>query len=174
MNFLVNCLVLEARCKNTCIQYSKLSNSVMLVCYCFGIRALHCSISWWFGGAQFKASRCQLSVEHDCVSWAKGLKAVHLTLTSLFVVSSSDFYEFSRMSLIWYFPMHLLHENRWNFYHECSILKTSLVTQTSSKIPEKRIGGAGYRSPYLSHAKRALYHLSYTPDIADQVMISTV
>ena len=24
-------------------------------------------------------------------------------------------------------------------------------------------GGAGYRSPYLSHAKRALYHLSYTP-----------
>ena len=25
------------------------------------------------------------------------------------------------------------------------------------------IGGAGYRSPYLSHAKRALYHLSYTP-----------
>ena len=26
-------------------------------------------------------------------------------------------------------------------------------------------GGAGYRSPYFSHAKRALYHLSYTPDI---------
>ena len=24
-------------------------------------------------------------------------------------------------------------------------------------------GGAGYRSRYLSHAKRALYHLSYTP-----------
>ncbi len=24
-------------------------------------------------------------------------------------------------------------------------------------------GGAGYRSPYFSHAKRALYHLSYTP-----------
>ena len=24
-------------------------------------------------------------------------------------------------------------------------------------------GGAGYRSPCLSHAKRALYHLSYTP-----------
>ena len=24
-------------------------------------------------------------------------------------------------------------------------------------------GGEGYRSPYLSHAKRALYHLSYTP-----------
>ena len=26
-----------------------------------------------------------------------------------------------------------------------------------------RLGGAGHRSPYLSHAKRALYHLSYTP-----------
>ena len=24
-------------------------------------------------------------------------------------------------------------------------------------------GGAGYRSRYLSHAKRALYHLSYAP-----------
>ena len=24
-------------------------------------------------------------------------------------------------------------------------------------------GDAGYRSPCLSHAKRALYHLSYTP-----------
>jgi hypothetical protein len=27
----------------------------------------------------------------------------------------------------------------------------------------KSIGGAGYRSRYLSHAKRALYHLSYAP-----------
>ena len=27
----------------------------------------------------------------------------------------------------------------------------------------KEIGGAGYRSRYLSHAKRALYHLSYAP-----------
>jgi hypothetical protein len=26
-------------------------------------------------------------------------------------------------------------------------------------------GDAGYRSPYLSHAKRALYHLSYIPPI---------
>ena len=25
-------------------------------------------------------------------------------------------------------------------------------------------GGEGHRSPYLSHAKRSLYHLSYTPD----------
>ena len=27
----------------------------------------------------------------------------------------------------------------------------------------KKDGGAGYRSRYLSHAKRALYHLSYAP-----------
>ncbi len=27
----------------------------------------------------------------------------------------------------------------------------------------KGLGDAGYRSLYLSHAKRALYHLSYTP-----------
>ena len=25
------------------------------------------------------------------------------------------------------------------------------------------VGGAGYQSRYLSHAKRALYHLSYAP-----------
>ena len=30
-------------------------------------------------------------------------------------------------------------------------------------IGEKYIGDAGYRSLYLSHAERALYHLSYTP-----------
>ena len=28
---------------------------------------------------------------------------------------------------------------------------------------KKKYGDAVYRSPYLSHAKRALYHLSYTP-----------
>ena len=31
---------------------------------------------------------------------------------------------------------------------------------------QKYIGGAGYRSRYLSHAKRALYHLSYAPSMA--------
>ena len=29
--------------------------------------------------------------------------------------------------------------------------------------PKFDSGGAGYRSRYLSHAKRALYHLSYAP-----------
>jgi hypothetical protein len=33
------------------------------------------------------------------------------------------------------------------------------------KSTQKKVkyGDAGYRSPYLSHAKRALYHLSYIP-----------
>ena len=31
---------------------------------------------------------------------------------------------------------------------------------------EKKFGDGGYRSPYLSHAKRALYHLSYVPLIS--------
>ena len=30
-------------------------------------------------------------------------------------------------------------------------------------MKKKYLGGAGYRSRYLSHAKRALYHLSYAP-----------
>ena len=30
---------------------------------------------------------------------------------------------------------------------------------------KKSFGGAGYRSRYLSHAKRALYHLSYAPSL---------
>ena len=32
---------------------------------------------------------------------------------------------------------------------------------------QKKFGGAGYRSRYLSHAKRALYHLSYAPGCKD-------
>ena len=31
------------------------------------------------------------------------------------------------------------------------------------KDKKKLVGDGGYRSPYLSHAKRALYHLSYVP-----------
>ena len=39
----------------------------------------------------------------------------------------------------------------------------------------KKYGDAGYRSPYLSHAKRALYHLSYTPNSmeADHFLLYT-
>ena len=32
-------------------------------------------------------------------------------------------------------------------------------------LMKKRHGGSGYRSRYLSHAKRALYHLSYAPSV---------
>ena len=45
--------------------------------------------------------------------------------------------------------------------------RTELHPQTGkAKITIKGSGDAGYRSRYLSHAKRALYHLSYTPVIA--------
>ena len=42
----------------------------------------------------------------------------------------------------------------------------SFVLKTSQKNVIKnndKNGDAGYQSPYLSHAKRALYHLSYIP-----------
>ena len=35
------------------------------------------------------------------------------------------------------------------------------------KCDKKNSGDAGYRSPYLSHAKRALYHLSYVPKLVN-------
>ena len=37
------------------------------------------------------------------------------------------------------------------------------VNGSKKYIGQKVFGGAGYRSRYLSHAKRALYHLSYAP-----------
>ena len=39
-------------------------------------------------------------------------------------------------------------------------------------LEEKKSGDGGYRSPYLSHAKRALYHLSYVPFSASEQQIS--
>ena len=36
----------------------------------------------------------------------------------------------------------------------------------------KSCGGAGYRSRYLSHAKRALYHLSYAPNLINWATLS--
>ena len=40
----------------------------------------------------------------------------------------------------------------------------------------KSFGGAGYRSRYLSHAKRALYHLSYAPidDVYSSFLITVL
>ena len=44
--------------------------------------------------------------------------------------------------------------------------KSYFVTFLSFPIVyyKSKVGAAGYRTPYLSHAKRALYHLSYSPD----------
>ena len=41
-----------------------------------------------------------------------------------------------------------------------------LIFQDSGKLnnDKNKNGGAGYRSRYFSHAKRALYHLSYAPN----------
>lgn len=44
---------------------------------------------------------------------------------------------------------------------QCEVLTTILHTP----------GEAGYRSQYLSHAKRALYHLSYIPGNIDTVFV---
>ena len=38
-----------------------------------------------------------------------------------------------------------------------------------SQREAKTFGDGGYRSPYLSHAKRALYHLSYVPWVVNCV-----
>ena len=38
-----------------------------------------------------------------------------------------------------------------------------MPTAAKNVCMPKGLGDAGYRSLYLSHAKRALYHLSYTP-----------
>jgi hypothetical protein len=35
-------------------------------------------------------------------------------------------------------------------------------------------GEAGYRSLYLAHAKRALYHLSYIPVQSNPLVLSTI
>ena len=45
---------------------------------------------------------------------------------------------------------------------------------TSRRVNENKIvsGDAGYRSPYLSHAKRALYHLSYIPCVGKRMHLN--
>ena len=49
--------------------------------------------------------------------------------------------------------------------HSTVLYRYVVAIGIANHTPEpKKVGGAGYRSPYLSHAKRALYHLSYTPD----------
>ena len=52
------------------------------------------------------------------------------------------------------------------------IQKTTNMTIPQQKQNEKpkkgqSDGEVGHRSPYLSHAKRALYHLSYIPELLE-------
>ena len=71
---------------------------------------------------------------------------------------------------------------------ECSLIELVLknnyvayqqtIDSTNYNVYQKKImhkikrfcGGAGYRSRYLSHAKRALYHLSYAPVVRKRVL----
>ncbi len=41
-----------------------------------------------------------------------------------------------------------------------------IIFFVSTRPNKTSAGSAGYRSPCLSHAKRALYHLSYTPELS--------
>ena len=45
------------------------------------------------------------------------------------------------------------------------VCQTFCHNQLEHTVKKKFVGGAGYRSRYLSHAKRALYHLSYAPQL---------
>ena len=57
--------------------------------------------------------------------------------------------------------------NSWKtgfrFVTSCPFLPIISKYRWELSIPQKYFGDAGHRSPYLSHAKRALYHLSYIP-----------
>ena len=58
-------------------------------------------------------------------------------------------------------------QNSWSisfrFVTSCQFLPIISKYKWELSNPQKSFGDAGHRSPYLSHAKRALYHLSYIP-----------
>ena len=56
--------------------------------------------------------------------------------------------------------------NRRSHACEACVLTTRRCSRWffGSATLRRKSGDAGYRSLYLSHAERALYHLSYTPD----------
>ena len=58
-------------------------------------------------------------------------------------------------------------QNSWNiscrFVTSCQFFPFVSQNKRELSKPRKCFGDAGHRSPYLSHAKRALYHLSYIP-----------
>ena len=55
------------------------------------------------------------------------------------------------------FFLWLIQKCQYKYLYKCRIIVSLYY------LKHKSFGGAGYRSPYLSHAKRALYHLSYAP-----------
>ena len=56
-------------------------------------------------------------------------------------------------------PQALAQKSMYAIVHR-SIGCPSILTRNHGS---KKDGGEGYRSPYLPHAKRTLYHVSYTP-----------
>ena len=58
-------------------------------------------------------------------------------------------------------------QNPWyisfRFARSCQFLPIISKHEIELSKPRKCFGDAGHRSPYLSHAKRTLYHLSYIP-----------
>ena len=58
-------------------------------------------------------------------------------------------------------------QTSWNiscrFVTSCQFFPFVSQNKVEWSKPRKCFGDAGHRSPYLSHAKRALYHLSYIP-----------
>ena len=54
-------------------------------------------------------------------------------------------------------------KNSFPFVTSCQFLPNITNWKTELSNPKKCFGDAGRRSPYLSPAKRALYHLSYIP-----------
>ena len=63
---------------------------------------------------------------------------------------------------------------RWQTLFCLTSIKVSMSTLNSFSCQKvaKTFGDGGYRSPYLSHAKRALYHLSYVPSYCLNVSIT--
>ena len=58
-----------------------------------------------------------------------------------------------------------------NFKKPSNSLTPYEVHEWKKNLGQNVLGGAGYRSRYLSHAKRALYHLSYAPSIDNKSCI---
>ena len=58
----------------------------------------------------------------------------------------------------------------WSKHVLCKCFRPSILVSQREKSQKRKewiYGDAGYRSPCLSHAKRALFHLSYTPLLHD-------